>query len=179
MSSHKESKALSDLTGWLSVAEDHRSSALWFERPQCGDAAVHYCAVGDTGRGARAAAGHKLPGRGRAAVAGARGQSPADPPGCSPARAALESAPAPESGSAEHYSPVRFPHVSCRALHQAKYLSCHLHLVKEEPQMTPNKYRLKTTLELKSKLNDRANLNDRNQCKREGGNPKSASTGII
>lgn len=79
MSSHKESKALSDLTGWLSVAEDHRSSALWFELPQCGDAAVHYCAVGDTGRGARAAARHELPRAGTGSCGGGEGTVPGGP----------------------------------------------------------------------------------------------------
>ncbi|NWX03952.1 TVA4 protein, partial [Caloenas nicobarica] len=40
------SKALSDPLGWLSVAADRRSSALWLARPRRGDAAVYYCAVG-------------------------------------------------------------------------------------------------------------------------------------
>ncbi|XP_064896055.1 uncharacterized protein LOC135576228 [Columba livia] len=52
-------KGLSDPPGRLSVAADRRSSALWLERPRRGDAAVYYCAVGDTGRGAGAAAGHE------------------------------------------------------------------------------------------------------------------------
>ncbi|XP_064896034.1 uncharacterized protein LOC135576212 [Columba livia] len=57
----KDSKVLSDPPGWLSVAADRRSSALWLERPRRGDAAVYYCAVGDTGRRAGAAAGHEPP----------------------------------------------------------------------------------------------------------------------
>ncbi|XP_059686203.1 uncharacterized protein LOC132319415 [Gavia stellata] len=57
----KESKELQDPPGRLSVAADRRSSALWLARPRCGDAAVYYCALEDTGRGAGAAAGHEPP----------------------------------------------------------------------------------------------------------------------
>ncbi|NWX05749.1 TVA4 protein, partial [Caloenas nicobarica] len=45
VSSHKGIKELSDPLGWLSVAADRRSSALWLARPRRGDAAVYYCAV--------------------------------------------------------------------------------------------------------------------------------------
>ncbi|XP_074783268.1 uncharacterized protein LOC141970521 [Athene noctua] len=53
----KGSKELQAPPGRLSVAADRRSSALWLARPRRGDAAVYYCALGDTGRGAGAAAG--------------------------------------------------------------------------------------------------------------------------
>uniref|UniRef100_A0A8U7NJ52 Uncharacterized protein n=1 Tax=Corvus moneduloides TaxID=1196302 RepID=A0A8U7NJ52_CORMO len=53
----KESKELPDIAGGLWVSADRRSSALWLRRPRRGDAAVYYCARGDTGRGAGAAAG--------------------------------------------------------------------------------------------------------------------------
>ncbi|XP_074019151.1 uncharacterized protein [Numenius arquata] len=57
----KDSKELPDPPGWLRVAADRRSSALWLARPRRGDAAVYYCALGDTGRGAGAAAGQEPP----------------------------------------------------------------------------------------------------------------------
>ncbi|NXT20822.1 TVAZ2 protein, partial [Syrrhaptes paradoxus] len=42
----KGSKDLQAPAGRLSVAADRRSSALWLARPQRGDAAVYYCALG-------------------------------------------------------------------------------------------------------------------------------------
>ncbi|NXA24319.1 TVA4 protein, partial [Ibidorhyncha struthersii] len=39
-------KAVRDPSGWLSVAADRRSSALWLARPRRGDTAVYYCALG-------------------------------------------------------------------------------------------------------------------------------------
>uniref|UniRef100_A0A8C3PQN6 Ig-like domain-containing protein n=1 Tax=Calidris pygmaea TaxID=425635 RepID=A0A8C3PQN6_9CHAR len=42
---HKGSKELTDPPGWLRVAADRRSSALWLARPRRGDAAVYYCAL--------------------------------------------------------------------------------------------------------------------------------------
>uniref|UniRef100_A0A8D0FQP4 Ig-like domain-containing protein n=1 Tax=Strix occidentalis caurina TaxID=311401 RepID=A0A8D0FQP4_STROC len=57
----KGSRELQAPPGRLSVAADRRSSALWLARPRRGDAAVYYCALGDTGRGAGAAAGHEPP----------------------------------------------------------------------------------------------------------------------
>ncbi|NXJ72609.1 TVAZ2 protein, partial [Rostratula benghalensis] len=47
VSSIKESKELRVPPGWLRVAADRRSSALWLARPRRGDAAVYYCALGD------------------------------------------------------------------------------------------------------------------------------------
>ncbi|NXJ72777.1 TVA4 protein, partial [Rostratula benghalensis] len=47
VSSIKESKELHVPPGWLRVAADGRSSALWLARPRRGDAAVYYCALGD------------------------------------------------------------------------------------------------------------------------------------
>ncbi|XP_064896038.1 uncharacterized protein LOC135576227 [Columba livia] len=87
----KGSKALSDPPGWLSVAADGRSSALWLERPRRGDAAVYYCAVGDTGRGAGAAVGHEPPRGGPDGRGEGGGTVLVDPPGGAatpPARAA-------------------------------------------------------------------------------------------
>ncbi|XP_074019132.1 uncharacterized protein [Numenius arquata] len=60
-SAYKDSKELRTPPGWLRVAADRRSSALWLARPRRGDAAVYYCALGDTGRGAGAAAGQEPP----------------------------------------------------------------------------------------------------------------------
>uniref|UniRef100_A0A8C3JM36 Ig-like domain-containing protein n=1 Tax=Calidris pygmaea TaxID=425635 RepID=A0A8C3JM36_9CHAR len=37
-------KAVRSPPGWLRVAADGRSSALWLARPRRGDAAVYYCA---------------------------------------------------------------------------------------------------------------------------------------
>ncbi|XP_068068792.1 uncharacterized protein [Anomalospiza imberbis] len=64
----KGSKEVRAPEGRLSVSADRRSSALWLGRPRRGDAAVYYCALGATGRGAGAAAGHEPP---RAGPAGA------------------------------------------------------------------------------------------------------------
>ncbi|XP_054080758.1 uncharacterized protein LOC128919467 [Rissa tridactyla] len=55
LSTLKDSKELRDPPGRLWVSADRRSSALWLARPRRGDAAVYYCALGDTGRGAGAA----------------------------------------------------------------------------------------------------------------------------
>ncbi|XP_074747836.1 uncharacterized protein LOC141953273 [Strix uralensis] len=64
----KGSRELQAPPGRLSVAADRRSSALWLARPRRGDAAVYYCALGDTGRGAGAAAGHEPPRAGPASL---------------------------------------------------------------------------------------------------------------
>ncbi|XP_031989988.1 uncharacterized protein LOC116455809 [Corvus moneduloides] len=69
----RRSKDLPDIAGQLLVSEDGRSSALWLRRPRRGDAAVYYCALGDTGRGAGAAAGHEPP---RAGPGGAGATAP-------------------------------------------------------------------------------------------------------
>ncbi|NWZ30169.1 TVA4 protein, partial [Asarcornis scutulata] len=45
MSIRKDSRALTDLPGWLVVAADRRSSALWLTEPRLRDAAVYYCAL--------------------------------------------------------------------------------------------------------------------------------------
>ncbi|XP_059345018.1 probable non-functional immunoglobulinn kappa variable 1-37 [Ammospiza nelsoni] len=55
------SKPLSDTAGSLSMSEDGSSSWLWLAEPRRGDAAVYYCTLGATGRGAGAAAGHEPP----------------------------------------------------------------------------------------------------------------------
>ena len=73
------SKALTDLAGRLSVAADRRSSTLWLARPRLQDAAVYYCALRATGRGAGAAAGQE-PWRAGPGVCGG-GEAGAQPPG--------------------------------------------------------------------------------------------------
>ncbi|KAL9823550.1 uncharacterized protein GJ701_015401 isoform 4-T6 [Geothlypis trichas] len=57
----KESKELSTIAGQLLVSADRSSSSLWLAEPRRGDAAVYYCALRATGRGAGAAAGHEPP----------------------------------------------------------------------------------------------------------------------
>ncbi|XP_035422771.1 uncharacterized protein LOC118258219 [Cygnus atratus] len=86
----KGSKALTDLAGWLVVAADRRSSALWLAQPRLRDAAVYYCALRATGRGAGAAAGQE-PWRAGPGVCGG-GEAGAQHPGGAaalPAGAAL------------------------------------------------------------------------------------------
>ncbi|XP_048171499.1 uncharacterized protein LOC125331485 isoform X2 [Corvus hawaiiensis] len=73
-------KAVLEPEGSLWVSADRRSSALWLRRPRRGDAAVYYCALGDTGRGAGAAAGHEPP------RAGPGGAGAAAPPAASRGR---------------------------------------------------------------------------------------------
>ncbi|XP_075379465.1 uncharacterized protein LOC142419924 [Mycteria americana] len=79
VSSHKGSKELPDPPGRLSVAADRRSSSLWLARPRRGDAAVYYCAVADTARGAGAAAGHEPPWAGPGVCVGGGGTAPTGP----------------------------------------------------------------------------------------------------
>ncbi|XP_039243693.1 uncharacterized protein LOC113999879 [Pipra filicauda] len=74
VSFHKGSKELPDKAGQVSVSPDRRWSTLCLSGPRVGDAAVYYCAVGDTARGAGAAAGHEPP---RAGPGGAGGTAPA------------------------------------------------------------------------------------------------------
>ncbi|XP_068068820.1 uncharacterized protein [Anomalospiza imberbis] len=98
----KGSKEVRAPEGRLSVSADRRSSALWLGRPRRGDAAVYYCALGATGRGAGAAAGHEPP---RAGPAGAsRGR-------CRSGRRAPRGSAAPSSAPSPHapapHSPAR------------------------------------------------------------------------
>ncbi|XP_029878585.1 CASP-like protein 4A2 [Aquila chrysaetos chrysaetos] len=79
VSTLKDSKKLTDPPGRLSVAADRRSSALWLARPRRGDAAVYYCALRDTGRGAGAAAGHEPPRAGPGLWGGGGGTAPGGP----------------------------------------------------------------------------------------------------
>ncbi|XP_068068811.1 uncharacterized protein [Anomalospiza imberbis] len=95
-------KEVPAIAGQLRVSEDGRSSALWLGRPRRGDAAVYYCALGATGRGAGAAAGHEPP---RAGPAGAsRGR-------CRSGRRAPRGSAAPSSAPSPHapapHSPAR------------------------------------------------------------------------
>ncbi|XP_074747834.1 uncharacterized protein LOC141953267 [Strix uralensis] len=76
VSSFQGSRELQAPPGRLSVAADRRSSALWLARPRRGDAAVYYCALGDTGRGAGAAAGHEPPRAGPGGAGGGGGTVP-------------------------------------------------------------------------------------------------------
>ncbi|XP_050767969.1 uncharacterized protein LOC127026690 [Gymnogyps californianus] len=76
---HKGSKELRDPAGRLSVAADRQSSALWLARPRRGDAAVYYCALGDTGRGAGAAAGQEPRRAGPGVCVGGGGTAPGGP----------------------------------------------------------------------------------------------------
>lgn len=90
VSSRKDSRPVSDPEGWLWVAADRRSSALWLAQPRLRDAAVYYCALRATGRGAGAAAGQE-PWRAGPGVCGG-GEAGAQPPGgaaAPPAGAAL------------------------------------------------------------------------------------------
>uniref|UniRef100_A0A8C3C6V1 Ig-like domain-containing protein n=1 Tax=Cairina moschata TaxID=8855 RepID=A0A8C3C6V1_CAIMO len=45
MSIRKDSRPVEELEGWLVVAADRRSSALWLTEPRLRDAAVYYCAL--------------------------------------------------------------------------------------------------------------------------------------
>uniref|UniRef100_A0A8B9TB97 Immunoglobulin V-set domain-containing protein n=1 Tax=Anas platyrhynchos TaxID=8839 RepID=A0A8B9TB97_ANAPL len=47
MSAFSGSRELTDLPGWLVVAADRRSSALWLTKPRLRDAAVYYFSAGD------------------------------------------------------------------------------------------------------------------------------------
>ena len=79
VSGTKGSQELRDPAGRLSVAADRRSSALWLARPRRGDAAVYYCALGDTGRGAGAAAGQEPRRAGPGVCVGGGGTAPGGP----------------------------------------------------------------------------------------------------
>ncbi|KAI6059647.1 T-cell receptor delta chain V domain [Aix galericulata] len=92
------SKPLTDLPGWLVVAADRRSSALWLTQPRLRDAAVYYCALRATGRGAGAAAVQE-PWRAGPGVCGG-GEAGAQPPG---------GAAAPPAGAVLLYTPECSP----------------------------------------------------------------------
>ncbi|XP_038018727.1 uncharacterized protein LOC119711997 [Motacilla alba alba] len=77
----KDSKELPDSAGHVRVSEDRRSSALWLAVPRRGDAAVYYCALGTTGRGAGAAAGHEPPRAGPGGASRGRCRSARRAPG--------------------------------------------------------------------------------------------------
>ncbi|XP_071431497.1 uncharacterized protein [Pithys albifrons albifrons] len=82
----KGSKPLRDPAGLMSVSADGRWSSLRLYGPRFRDAAVYFCALGDTGRGAGAAAGHEPPragpggGRGHSAGRASRGRCRPPPP---------------------------------------------------------------------------------------------------
>ncbi|XP_053855876.1 uncharacterized protein LOC128819664 [Vidua macroura] len=102
VSTHKESTKLPTIAGQLRVSADRRWSALWLGRPRRGDAAVYYCALGATGRGAGAAAGHEPPRAGPAGASRGRCRSARRAPLCP---AAPSSAPSPHAPTP--HSPAR------------------------------------------------------------------------
>ncbi|XP_071431490.1 uncharacterized protein [Pithys albifrons albifrons] len=99
----KGSKPLRDPAGLMSVSADGRWSSLRLYGPRFRDAAVYFCALGDTGRGAGAAAGHEPP---RAGPGGGRGHSAgrASRGRCHPARRA-RSGSAPRSAAQPAQTP--------------------------------------------------------------------------
>ncbi|XP_053855877.1 uncharacterized protein LOC128819665 [Vidua macroura] len=96
------SKDVPAIAGQLRVSADRRWSALWLGRPRRGDAAVYYCALGATGRGAGAAAGHEPPRAGPAGASRGRCRSARRAPLCP---AAPSSAPSPHAPTP--HSPAR------------------------------------------------------------------------
>ncbi|XP_041334546.1 uncharacterized protein LOC121359580 [Pyrgilauda ruficollis] len=104
----KQSKELRSPEGRLSVSTDRRSSALWLGRPRRGDAAVYYCALGATGRGAGAAAGHEPPRAGPGGASRGRCRSARRAPGAPP-RPARPGLPAPEPTPAPPMGPGPIP----------------------------------------------------------------------
>ena len=118
VSGTKGSQELRDPAGRLSVAADRRSSALWLAGPRRGDAAVYYCALGDTGRGAGAAAGQEprragpgvcVEGGGTAPGGPARGRCRSARPRSAPGRFPHRPAPAPMLAPASDPSRPRSP----------------------------------------------------------------------
>ncbi|XP_071431498.1 uncharacterized protein [Pithys albifrons albifrons] len=103
VSVHTGSRELPDKSGHVSVSPDRRWSSLRLYGPRFRDAAVYFCALGDTGRGAGAAAGHEPP---RAGPGGGRGHSAgrASRGRCHPARRA-RSGSAPRSAAQPAQTP--------------------------------------------------------------------------
>nr|XP_038028232.1 uncharacterized protein LOC113840601 [Anas platyrhynchos] len=101
----KGSNALRDLPGRLVVAADRRSSALWLTEPQLRDAAVYYCALRATGRGAGAAAVQE-PWRAGPGVCGG-GEAGAQPPGGAAAPPARTTSSRSRGGSPASPAPPR------------------------------------------------------------------------
>ena len=99
------SKALTDLPGRLEVAADRRSSALWLTKPRLRDAAVYYCALRATGRGAGAAAVQE-PWRAGPGVCGG-GEAGAQPPGGAAAPPARTTSSRSRGGSPASPAPPR------------------------------------------------------------------------
>lgn len=112
----KGSKVLQDPPGRLSVAPDRRSSTLRLAQPRLGDAAVYYCAVGDTARGAGAAAGHEAARAGPGVCVGGGGQPRAGPPG----------------GAAAPPGPGPLPPTD-RYQHRPQHRCCHRHRARRGP----------------------------------------------
>ncbi|XP_032058438.1 uncharacterized protein LOC116498306 [Aythya fuligula] len=99
------SKALTDLPGRLVVAADRRSSVLWLTEPRLRDAAVYYCALRATGRGAGAAAVQE-PWRAGPGVCGG-GEAGAQPPGGAAAPPARTTSSRSRGGSPASPAPPR------------------------------------------------------------------------
>ncbi|XP_036255014.1 E3 ubiquitin-protein ligase TRIM33-like [Molothrus ater] len=98
------SKPLPAIAGSLSVSEDGSWSSLWLAEPRRGDAAVYYCALGATGRGAGAAAGHEPPRAGPCGASRGRCRSARRAPRASPAPG-----PTPAMGPAMGSGPIPAP----------------------------------------------------------------------
>nr|XP_038024830.1 uncharacterized protein LOC119713036 isoform X2 [Anas platyrhynchos] len=105
MSAFSGSRELTDLPGWLVVAADRRSSALWLTKPRLRDAAVYYCALRATGRGAGAAAVQE-PWRAGPGVCGG-GEAGAQPPGGAAAPPARTTSSRSRGGSPASPAPPR------------------------------------------------------------------------
>ncbi|XP_040392322.1 uncharacterized protein LOC121059494 [Cygnus olor] len=99
------SQDVTDLAGRLSVAAERRSSALWLAQPRLRDAAVYYCALRATGRGAGAAAGQE-PWRAVPGVCGG-GEAGAQPPGGDAAPPAGTTSPRSPGGGPASPAPPR------------------------------------------------------------------------
>ncbi|XP_035423863.1 uncharacterized protein LOC118258865 [Cygnus atratus] len=99
------SQDVTDPAGQLSVAADRRSSALWLAQPRLRDAAVYYCALRATGRGAGAAAGQE-PWRAGPGVCGG-GEAGAQPPGSAAAPPAGTTSPRSPGGARASPAPPR------------------------------------------------------------------------
>nr|XP_038024839.1 uncharacterized protein LOC119714135 [Anas platyrhynchos] len=105
VSAQSGSRDVTDPAGRLSVAGDRRSSALWLARPRLRDAAVYYCALRATGRGAGAAAVQE-PWRAGPGVCGG-GEAGAQPPGGAAAPPARTTSSRSRGGSPASPAPPR------------------------------------------------------------------------
>ncbi|KAL9823832.1 uncharacterized protein GJ701_015626 [Geothlypis trichas] len=126
----RETKDLPDNAGKLLVSADRSSSSLWLAEPRRGDAAVYYCALSATGRGAGAAAGHEPP---RAGPGGAsRGRCRSASPGSRAAPPQL--LPLPRARGTDSANGSQRPHTpGLLALTLTPIASPHCHHIPEPP----------------------------------------------